>query len=218
MRRLLVSTLLTCSLAAPAAAEWQLSLYTGYQTAPHSTVDGNDPGGVGAFDFTAGWDGRSFSAPPFYGIRATHWLNERWGYSIDFNHNKVYANNETLAASGFETLEFTDGINTLTVSAMRRWQRDGSRWTPYVGAGLGVSLPHVEVQSSAAATRTFEYQMGGVVANLQLGIEYAVNEKWSVFGEYKGNYIPLDVDLVGGGSLKTDLITNALNMGVSYRF
>lgn len=204
--------------ALPAAAEWQASFYTGYQTAPHSTITGNDPAGIGAFDFTAGWDGRSFSSPPFYGVRATYWRNERWGFSLDFNHNKVYGNDETLAATGFETLEFTDGINTLTLSAMRRWQREGSKWTPYVGAGLGISIPHVEVQTTAASLRTFEYQFGGPVVNLQLGIEYALNPKWSVFGEYKGNYIPLDVDLDGGGSLQTDLITNALNFGVSYRF
>jgi len=216
--RITAVSVLACLIAAPASAEWQFSLYTGYQTAPHSTVEGTDPGGVGAFDFTAGWDGRSFSSPPFYGVRATHWMNSRWGYSIDFNHNKVYANDETLASSGFETLEFTDGINTLTLSAMRRWQREGSRWTPYIGAGLGISVPHVEVQSTSSSARTFEYQFGGPVVNLQIGVEYEVNAKWSIFGEYKGNYIPLDVDLDGGGSLKTDLITNALNLGVSYRF
>lgn len=218
MSRLALWTALMLTPALPAAAEWQLSLYTGYQTAPHSTVEGNDPAGVGAFNFTAGWDGRSFSSPPFYGVRATYWRNARWGYSLDFNHNKVYADDQTLAISGFETLEFTDGINTLTLSAMRRWQRDNSRWTPYAGAGIGFALPHVEVQTTAATPRTFEYQIDGPALQIQLGMEYEISERWSAFGEYKGNYIPLEAELESGGELDTTIITNAINLGVSLRF
>jgi len=80
MRRFLASLMLLLLTTLPAAAEWQLSFYTGFQTAPHSTVEGDDPAGVGAFSFTSGWDGRSFSSPPFYGVRATYWQNPRWGY------------------------------------------------------------------------------------------------------------------------------------------
>ncbi len=207
---------------APAAmAQFQLSIYGGAQGLPHSEVTGEDPsaGGVGAFDFTAGWDGNSFDMPPYYGVRGTWWQTEDFGYALDFTHSKAYANDDTLASTGFEVLEFTDGINTLTFNAMRRFQTgDNSRFTPYIGGGLGFSVPHVEVQTTAAGARTFEYQYGGVVAQFQGGVQYDVNEQWSIFGEYKMNYVDLDVDLDEGGSLSTNLITNAINIGAGFNF
>ena len=124
---------------------------------------------------------------------------------------------DTLASSGFQVLEFTDGINTVTVNALRRFPNNG-RWTPYVGGGLGVAVPNVEVQTQAGAPKTFEYQYGGVVAQFQTGVSYELNENWSVFGEYKVNYIDLDVDLDGGGNLSTNLVTNAINIGAGFSF
>lgn len=198
--------------------EFQLSVYGGLQTLPHSVVSGNDPAGAGAFSFTAGWEGNSFQAPPYYGLRGTWWQTETFGLSLDFTHSKAYADDDTLTSSGFPVLEFTDGINVLTVNAMRRFPNEGSRWTPYVGAGVGVAVPHVEVQSTGASPKTFEFQYGGVAAQFQGGIEYELNESWSVFGEYKMNYVDLDVDLDGGGNLSTNLITNAVNIGAGFSF
>lgn len=205
-------------IAAPAAAQdFSLSVYGGVQTLPHSVVTGNDPAGVGPFSFTAGWDGNSFDAPPYYGVRGTWWRDDHVGFSLDFTHSKAYADSDTLTSTGFSVLEFTDGINTVTVNALRRFPNAG-RWTPYVGGGVGIAVPHVEVQTTGGAPRTFEYQYGGVAAQLQGGVEYQINESWTVFGEYKMNYVDLDVDLDGGGSLSTDLITNAFNIGAGFSF
>ncbi len=71
--------------AAPALAEdVQLSIYGGYQTAPHSGVTTSD-----GTHFTAGWEGKSFASPPYYGGRATWWLGSLgqpdMGLSIDFS-------------------------------------------------------------------------------------------------------------------------------------
>ncbi len=214
-----VITTLMVIMAAPATAqEFQLSVYGGLQTLPHSVVEGNDPGGAGVFSFTAGWEGNSFEAPPYYGLRGTWWQNETLGFSLDFAHTKAYADAETLTDSGFPVLEFTDGLNTLTVNALRRFPNEDRRWTPYVGAGVGIAVPHVEVQTTGGSARTFEYQYGGVAAQFQGGIEYELNESWSVFGEYKMNYVDLDVDLDGGGTLSTNLITNAFNIGAGFSF
>lgn len=217
---LLLSSAILAGLVAaqPASAEFALSLYSGFQSAPHSRVSGNDPAGAGPFSFGAGWEGRPFAAPPHYGLRATWWRDENWGFGVDFNHTKVYADAATLTASGFQVLEFSDGLNNLTLNVTRRWTKPGRRWSPYVGAGLGVVIPHVEVQSQAGSPLTFEYQMAGPSAALNAGIEYSFNQHWAMFGEYKGTYSQVKADLTGGGSLKTNVITNALNIGLTYRF
>ena len=220
LRTTCIALAATCfygSSATLAAAQFQLSVYGGLQTLPHSRVKGDDPAGVGPFNFLAGWDGNSFEAPPYYGIRGTWWQENDIGYSLDFTHSKAYADGATLAASGFDVLEFTDGINTLTVNAIKKLKPRGN-FTPYVGGGLGIALPHVEVQTSATAPRTFEYQYGGVVAQFQGGVEYDLGNQWSIFGEYKMNYVDLNVDLEGGGSLSTPLITNAFNIGAGFSF
>ncbi|MGV6848424.1 MAG: outer membrane protein [Marinibacterium sp.] len=215
----LAVAVLGLALTAPAArAEIEISLYTGLQNAHSTDVSGTDPTGVGPFNFSASWDGDSFSTPPYYGVRATWWRNDAWGFHLDFTHSKAYASDATLAATGFQTLEFTDGLNNITLGVTRRWLDLWGRATPYVGVGAGIAYPHVEVQTSPTAARTFEYQMTGPNVAWMAGISYALSDNWRVFGEYKGGYTWLDADLQGGGSLETNFWTNALNVGVSYAF
>jgi len=205
-------------LSSVASAETQLSVYGGHQSAPHSHVSGEYNGDP--FEFTAGWEGKPFAMPPYYGLRYTNWLGGDWGIAVDFTHSKVYSDDETRTATNFEVLEFTDGINVFTVNAVRRFQSSG-KWTPYVGGGIGLSVPHVEVQVNDSAEKTFEYQYGGPAVQLHGGVEYSVSYKWSVFAEYKFNYVMLGVNLDGPGEnnfLETNVITNALNIGVSYEF
>lgn len=206
---------LSAPLASAAHAETELSFYSGWQTAPHSVVTGNDAA-LGALDFTAGWDGKSFAMPPYYGFRATWWRSETFGLGVDFNHAKVYADDETLADSGFSRLEFTDGLNILTLNAWRRWPEAWGRLTPYVGAGLGISVPHVDIESGAG--HAFGYQLTGPAAQWVVGASMDLNDRWAVFGEYKGTYTMNEVDLEAGGNLSTNIITNALNVGVSYSY
>ena len=201
--------------AMPARAETEISVYSGLQSAPHSTVDGDDPGGLGDYRFTAGWDGRSFEPPPYYGLRAIWWRTPKFGFGVEFNHTKIYADDDTLDATGLDTLEFTDGLNLVTIDAMRRWPGDGA-FTPYVGLGLGVAIPHVEYTSEGG--ETFEYQLTGPAAVAIAGVRYGVTDRLGVFAEYKGSYSRNRADLSNGGTLDTNIVTNALNLGVSFSF
>ena len=169
---------------APAAAQTELSFYGGLQTAPHSRVSGADPTGIGAFDFLAAWEGRSFAAPPYYGVRLTWWKNDDWGWGLEFSHDKVYADARTLADNSLSALEFADGLNILTVNRYRQWSAFSGAFVPYVGAGIGFSLPHVEFESGGL--RTSDYQLGGPAVSLVAGARYPLGDRWSVFGEYKG--------------------------------
>ncbi|GGE36599.1 lipid A oxidase (Involved in formation of 2-aminogluconate) protein [Primorskyibacter flagellatus] len=209
---------LTALSAAPAAAEIELSFYTGYQTAPHSRVKGNRGASSGgtAFDNLIGWQGKSFEAPPYYGLRGTWWQQNNIGYGLEFSHNKVYAPNAEMPA-GFTRLEFTDGLNILTANVAKRWPGLwGGAVTPYVIGGVGIAVPHVDV--TEGTNRTFGYQYTGPAARVTAGAKYEINEKWSVFGEYQFTASQNKADLTGGGSMETRIFTNALNVGVGFSF
>ena len=201
-----------------AAAEVELSFYTGAQESPHSRVSGTDPGNAvnSTLDFTAGWEGKSFDPPPYYGLRATWWRNGNFGFGAELTHAKIYADPDTLTNNGFSRLEFTDGINILTANAMYRWPDRWGNFTPYVGGGIGLSIPNVEVVSAGGSTK--EYQITGPAVRWIAGASYAINDRWSVFGEYQGTYSMNDAKLENGGTLSTDIITNAVNVGVAFSF
>lgn len=192
-----------------ARAEVELSLYGGFQTAPHSTITDSVLGQA-----RVKWLGRSFAAPPYYGLRATWWMSDRWGVGAEVNHAKIYADNP--ASLGYDVLEFTDGLNLFTANVFRRFPT-ANNLTPYISAGVGISVPYVEIQRMGEG-KTFEYQLAGPAAILVLGASYRISDRWSVFGEYKGSYSRNKAKLDAGGTLTTNIVTNALNLGVSINF
>lgn len=221
MRKLILSGILlgTTALAAPALAETELSIYTGWQTLPHSRLGGTYPGTGAEIDALIGWEGRSFELPPYYGVRGTWWINETRGYGLEFTHAKAYAPDDERAAIGFSDLEFSDGLNILTLNAHQRWPGVWGQGavTPYVGAGVGISVPHVDADTTTGI-ETFGFQFAGPAARLIAGMSYDLSDRIALFGEYQFTYSNNKVDLSEGGSLETDLKTNALNVGLSLKF
>ena len=112
-------------------------------------------------------------------------------------------------------VEFTDGANPWTIMTMRRFETMGG-YRPYAGLGVGISLPHVEEERNGGV-KTFGYQYGGPVLVGTGGVSYDLNDKWRLNTELQVHYLKLDVR-VAGGRLKTNLVTNAINIGASYRF
>ena len=199
-----------------ARAEATLSVYGGASFSPHSRVKTTNSAGVLTSTNSVGWEGASFEMPPYYGVRATWWLDQapNFGLSLDYTHAKVLA---SPLPTGFTKLEFTDGINYITANALYRMDM-GNGFTPYVGAGVGLSIPHVEVDGPVVGNvRTFEYQVTGLAAQLQAGVDYKLTDNWSVFGEYKFNYGVVDADLTSGGKLDTDIINNQVIFGITYK-
>ncbi len=211
----LAATALLCLAPLSAAAEVELSFYGGAQNAPHSVVSVTGDPIIPDSEFRMGWVGKSMAAPIYYGIRATVWKTPSFGYGLDFSHNKIYPKDGDLPA-GYETLEFTDGLNTLTMNAYRRWENAMGDISPYVGGGLGLAIPHVEV--TYGTSETFGYQVTGAAVTWIAGASYPINDHWSVFGEYKGTYSQNVADLDSGGTLKNDVVTNAVNVGLSFSF
>lgn len=198
-----------------AFAEVELSFYGGLQGALPSDVTIADDDTIPDASFEIDWEGRSFEAPPYYGLRVTSWQSETVGFGVEFTHSKVYPQDGELP-EGYRRLEFTDGLNTLTANAYYRWQDAIGEITPYVGGGVGLSIPHVEVFTEDS--RTLGYQITGPAATVLAGASMPISDRWSVFGEYKGTYTVNEGDLDTGGTVSSDIFTNALNVGVSFNF
>ncbi len=195
---------------APVSAQQiELSFYGGVQTSPHSVITTTLYG-----EDTVGWKGKSLSMPPYYGLRATMWQPNGFGWAIEINHAKVYADRPS--DYGFERLEFTDGLNLVTLNAFKRYVTD-RKMTPYIGAGIGAAIPHVDITPNGGQ-HTFGYQLTGVAVQWVAGASMPINDKWRAFAEYKGSFSRNHVNLDGAGTLDTNIITNALNIGASYSF
>lgn len=219
MRKLILATITLClGAVTSASAETEVSLYFGYQTAPHSRLTGDVAGTP--VDKLIGWEGRSFEAPPYYGGRVVHWTGEKFGFGVEFTHAKTYAP-DTEMAPEFSALEFTDGHNIFTINAHRRWEDAwaNGRVTPYVLGGIGVAVPHVDIQPTyAGAPHTFGYQLTGPAVRLGAGASWDINDRWALFGEYQFTWSDNEIELDGGGTLNTQILTNALNFGVTMKF
>jgi hypothetical protein len=250
----------SAALSDTTAPETLIAGYGGVTHTQESDVHFSKPG---ATDLTAHgmqWIGRPFKSPIYYGVRAMHWpASSRLGGMLDFTHAKaISVREQTVRFSGtrngkpadgsakvgdtFKHLEFSHGHNMLTLNALLSLGRLAPALRPYVGAGVGVSLPHTEVQFLDEQRRTYEYQITGPVGQVVAGLEVRL-PRASVLLEYKFSLAPywaplslLDgskgnafIDYWGqvsrwlrgeapeGGMLTTSLATHHAIVAVGYR-
>ena len=213
--------------AVPAAAELELSFYLGLQGVQESTASGFLPGGA-PFSRKVDWEGDSFEPPLYYGGRAIWWTESQFGFGIEGTHAKAYAPVADMAAIGVGRLELSDGHNIITANVMKRWPGafNAGSFTPYAGAGVGVAVPHVDIQVLGAPSRTFGFEQTGLALRGIAGLKYDINDDWALFTEYQitwsDNEITIDPNIaVPGqlpGQLNTEILTHAINFGISYSF
>jgi len=214
---LAVAGVCVCSL--PASAETQISVFGGANWNFKSDVTLSNSA-IGNDDRSIGWDGGGFETPPYWGVRGTYWLskNSPWGFALEYTHQKAIADLDFSTDPKYSHLEFTDGNNLVLIEALYRFSpMMNGTLVPYFGAGIGVTVPHVEV-TLKTGDRTFEYQCCGLAAQIMAGLEYKLTDAWSLFTEAKLSYSHIDADLNGGGTLETDLWSPALAIGLTYRF
>ena len=197
------------------AQSMEIGVYGGIQSSPHSRITGKHSTSGAQYSELVGWEGKSFDAPIYYGIRTTFWRNDKLGYGAEFTHTKAYAPSNALQNAGFDRLEFTDGHNIITFNINRRW--DLGEFKTYSLVGLGIAIPHVDALPSGGL-HTFEYQYTGPAARAAVGLSRKLNEDFSIFTEYQFTASDNKVSLRDGGTLNTKLLTNAVNLGVSYNF
>lgn len=222
MKKILRIAALAALAAGPAAAEIELSFYMGLQGVQDSKGSGTAPNGTPiSRDFD--WRGKSLENPYYYGARVTWWTANDIGFGIEGTHTKAYASTADKAAIGFDRLELSDGHNIFTANVMKRWPGylESTAFTPYAGAGIGFAMPHVDAKVTGSANRTFGYEVTGLALRGIAGMKYAITENWALFGEYQITWSDNDITLKDGaqrGKLSTDIVTHALNIGVSYSF
>jgi lipid A oxidase len=226
------------------AGTWQVSVYGGWNGSFNSDVHFTGAN----TDWTVQnvpWDGVSWAksgGAPYYGYRLTYWPTawQNFGIAIDYTHAKIRAvrdatvnysgtiNGSTFDGSNqiqnlFDVLEYTDGLNLVFADGLYKLHPVG-RFHPYVGAGLGISIPHVEVTGVGGGggtppfQRTFAYEFGGVAAEALIGADVQISKRFSLFGEYKLSYAKVDSPMTGGYTIHTTTITNHLLAGLSFSF
>ena len=186
------------------------------------------PNGTDMTLLRMGWNGDPLYFPIDGGGRVVRW-NGTFGTMVDFVHNKAVARLgkgahgrkiknaevEAVATSGtlkggaapspllltdlLQRLEFTHGYNTLLLTGMARLAPLTLNIRPYIGLGVGVALPHVEVAFKGEKNWTNEYQYAGPALQLVAGIELR-SGRGSYFIEYKFIASTLDVALTNGRS------------------
>ena len=206
-------------------ANFDVSLYGGFNKAAHSSVTFSNASisyGIEDGKYSVnGWEGESFESPIYYGYRlSVNGLeNTDLEFAVDFNHSKVKAKN---LPGNLERLEFTDGINTLTLLALYKIDSlvvKNTELDPYVGVGIGIAYPHVDVEGAAGTEgKTYDYQRTGPAYQVMAGLRYYLAESWKTFAEYRITYTPMKADLDGGGQIKTDILNNQVSVGVIYSF
>jgi hypothetical protein len=213
-------------------ADLQLGVYGGPAYTGASDLNLVQPGGTDMTFRDVAWEGKPFRRPPYYGYRAIYWPSDRYGVMLDFTHIKAIAiKDRPVQQSGFKDgnhvppqapvsatlkrLEFTHGYNLLTLNALRRGAPRGPNLIPYAGLGLGVAIPHVEVQRTdpPQSARTDEYQITGPALQALGGIEWRFGRRLSLFVEFKLSCAMIRGDLVGGGKVTTNLCTHQLLAG-----
>lgn len=220
----------------PTLPDIQVGIYGGGSETLDNAIALEQPNGTNLLLRNVGWSSRPRHMPPYHGFRGTWWSARlpALGVMGDLTYIKAIARKDRrVEQSGkrdgadvpareplsvtFRRLEFTDGLNLLTINGVLRTAPLLDRIRPYFGLGVGLSIPHVEVRRANAATRTFGFQLAGVAFQLIAGIEWRLRprDRFSAFSEFKLNYATVKADLKGGGTLATNLWTKQLVIGGS---
>lgn len=110
--------------------------------------------------------------------------------------------------------------NTLWINGFYYFPRSG-RWQPYLGAGIGyLEEIDIDLERRGEKERSFSDD-GDITWQVFGGIEYQLDDSWSLHGELRYSYLD-DVDLSeesGAGEIKgLDYDPATVQFGVSYRF
>ena len=215
----------------------QIGLYGGGNSTPLADVFLKQPNGTDMVLKNVPWTGEPFNDPPFYGVRGIYWLPAMpaLGAMIDFTHAKSislrkHEVDQTGTRDGepvppreaveatFTKLEYSHGLNFLTLNAVYRFKGWYQRFLPYIGAGAGLVIPHTEIARKGVARQdwTYRYEVTGPGFQGFAGLELRLfpARRYAIFAEYKAGYAINSTELLEGGTVKTNLWAHQAILGV----
>lgn len=215
----------------------QVGLYGGGNLVQPADVIFKQPNGTDMVLKDVPFAGQSYRSPPFYGLRATYWTPAipTLGVMLDFTHAKAIAERDSVVEQTgtrdgkpvpprekvrgtFTKLEYSHGLNFLTINAVYRFDGWHRRIAPYIGAGVGIMIPHIELSHNGVRKDwTYRYGYTGPGAQALAGIEWRVfpRERFSAFTEYKVGYASNHSDLDEGGTVENQLFVQQAILGFS---
>jgi lipid A oxidase len=231
----IAAVLLGMLLSPEVPAENIFSVYTGTSATRNSELHlSGRRAGIDVTVHDVHWDADPFKAAPYYGLRYTHFFEQRpeWGVALDFTHYKMVADTErAVPLSGtwkgaavntrarmdqyVQQFEISHGVNMLSINGVYRW-RSPSAWQPYAGVGLGYYRPHAETTVDHRPHAT-GYDHSGFGYQLLAGVQYRFGTQWGAFAEVKFNSGTARLDIADGRA-RTRLRTFHLLGGVQYIF
>ncbi len=221
-------------------AEFVVSMFTGTAMTGNNDLHLNQPNESLTFH-NVSYEGKDFSPPLYYGGRLAYYLDRDrsgFGFGLEFFHAKAYLNaNDTVQVTGTRngapvndqepisnTIQFfnnSHGLNFALADVLYRFvfnHRDESllgRVQPYLGAGIGAVIPHVE--SEVNGVEAEEYQLHGPGVEALAGVNIDIVRHFSIFGEYKFTYADL-TESIPGGSIHFEPETSHIVGGISVSF
>ena len=173
-----------CGADPAARAEFVASLFTGIALTEDDDLRLQQGGGADLTFHNVSYQGQDFASPPYYGARLSYFLphHPHWGFGAEFFHAKMYLNtDDTVRVTGtraggpvdaaervgntIESFSISHGLNFLMFDGIYRCLPGEpgkdflGRFQPYVGAGIGAAIPHVE--SSVGGVTYEKYQWHG---------------------------------------------------------
>jgi lipid A oxidase len=229
----------TFDASSAARSEMQVGFYMGKSVTPRSDVTMTAPDDTDITLKDVKWRPDSFKPSPYYGARAIDW-NSRFpalGAMVDYTHAKATADRaQTVSQSGkrsgkevppsepfeatFRKLEFTHGLNFLTINGVYRAAGLHRRIIPYAGIGIGFTIPfvHGRLAGRPKSEEVLEAQLTGVAIQVLGGIEWRIfkSDRRSLFTEYKLTHTSHEVKLREGREVKTNILIHQFNVGGYY--
>ncbi|MEO8440353.1 MAG: hypothetical protein ABI540_09040 [Spartobacteria bacterium] len=227
--------------ASMARAEVELSIFAGVALSQDSDLKLQQSGGTDLTFHSVSFEGRDFSAPPYYGLRALWFPSEEshWGFGAEFFHMKMYADTDSTARvtgrrnevevnaneridDTIQSLSLSHGLNYALGDIVYRWQpgRRGEDFLghlqPYVGVGVGAAIPHVE--SNVNGRFHEEYQLHGPGVQALAGMNVELTRHFGLMLEYKFTYANLNSLDIPGGSIEVTPLTHHFATGLTFTF
>ena len=91
------------------------------------------------------------------------------------------------------------------------------KFSPYLGAGINYTIFYDEEKSAAITSVDYKDSLGWA---LQAGLDYAINDRWSINVDVKKVFVDTDITVSGGAVVGNgvDLDPWLFSVGVGYRF